>query len=353
MDHLFFDTASTGSSINALGNPRRYRDNMHADNNSRILSTSFENINGNKSKRRKRRLKAEFRAASFSPIQELAYQRPLNRITSTIEVESILATVDTETQSDRLDVIKGGLPNMEQGFPSDHLPVGALFVAKKIQAEVKNEKTIQSEQALQSGSTKIVTGDVSSGGGVTKSVKRRREAHQSSINLRRRHNAVLGFINDWLLDLGVPESNIVRDQPLYKNHLIMNTDDGTSINGRRLQRKSRAPDLVCLVKTDAIGMTETKQMEEEQTERALAIIEVAVASDPERVLKTKMTKYHDLVHINGGCHLLAVVIGDDGSIPNQTKKSIEKLIDLTKQQNDGLVEIETLLVCSILSKLVA
>ena len=348
MDHLFFDTASADSSVAQLGRPRRNSDKRHANNGSRWPSTSFEGKNGNKSKRRKRRIKAESRAAAFRPIQEPTYQRSRGSITSTIEVESILATVATETQFHRLDVIKGGLPNIEQGFPSDHLPVGALFVARKKQAEVKNGKTIKSEQALQSGSTKIATVDVGGGGGVTKSVQRRREAHKSSISLRRRHNVILGFINDWLLELGVPASNIVRDQPLYKNHLIMNNEDGTTMDGHRLHRKSRAPDLVCLFSTEATGMTEAKQ-----TGNTLAIIEIAVASNPERVWQTKMTKYRDLVDINDGCQIFAVVIGDDGSIPNETKRSVGKLIGLSRQQNDSLVEKETRRFCSIVSKLVA
>mmetsp|Transcript_35459 Transcript_35459/g.85802 ORF Transcript_35459/g.85802 Transcript_35459/m.85802 type:complete len:135 (-) Transcript_35459:281-685(-) len=130
-------------------------------------------------------------------------------------------------------------------------------------------------------------------------------------------------------------------------------DDGTRIYGRRLHRKSRAPDLVCLFGTEITETTTEKQPQQEEKVRALAIIEVAVASNPERVRQTKMTKYHDLVDIIDGCQLITVVIGDDGSIPNGTKKDVEKLIEMTSRQDDGLLETEVRRICSILSNMVA
>mmetsp|Transcript_35457 Transcript_35457/g.85793 ORF Transcript_35457/g.85793 Transcript_35457/m.85793 type:complete len:135 (-) Transcript_35457:46-450(-) len=129
-------------------------------------------------------------------------------------------------------------------------------------------------------------------------------------------------------------------------------DDGTMIDGRRLHRKSRAPDLVCLFGTESTGRTAEKQPQQEETGLVLTIIEVAVASNPERVRQTKMTKYHDLVDVINGCQILTFVIGDDGSIPSETKKDIEKLIEITRQQDDGLLETEVCRICSILSKMV-
>lgn len=45
-----------------------------------------------------------------------------------MQVEAILATVAGAEDTKRLETIYLGLPNVEAGFPSDHMPVGALFV---------------------------------------------------------------------------------------------------------------------------------------------------------------------------------------------------------------------------------
>lgn len=39
-----------------------------------------------------------------------------------------MATIAGPDDTERLDKIYKGLPNVEAGFPSDHIPIGALFV---------------------------------------------------------------------------------------------------------------------------------------------------------------------------------------------------------------------------------
>ena len=148
---------------------------------------------------------------------------------------------------------------------------------------------------------------------------RRRQSSRLSSNLRKRHNAVLNVIAEWVHEKGLARN--VRDQPLYKNELLKSDE-----LSHRLKQKSRAPDLM--------GLKYHKDESSSQvsaTTTTLVIIEVAVASDPESVRTKKLSKYSDLVaalsssHEYSRCELFALVFHEDGTVPDNTRQDLVNL----------------------------
>jgi hypothetical protein len=271
-----------------------------------------------------------------------------------LRIESVLATV-LQGDAPRLEIINAGLPNVDEGFPSDHIPIGALFApnpefsVNDVPADDNDNKEIapstsflsaqpqeptngnlQSEQEptniLSSKSTRQVSG-------VSSSVRRRREATIESVGFRRRHNAVLGFCNFWLSDRGATE--LIRDQPLYKNPITKTIS--------QIKKKSRAPDLMCVLSN------------------TLVIVEIAVAANPQSVRRQKLEKYADLPGLladhstrvqdeSWSVHQspLAIVMDNVGRIPDDTQQDIRRLVELSHGADfsEEQVEVEVQRFCN-------
>jgi hypothetical protein len=312
MDQLFFATKTSSKRNN--GN---YSDGW--------TQSKLERTTSEMGKRQLRRKKAEARQKVFlSGSRDRSPVRNLNGSKSSVKVDSILATIRGQGDKERVQIISDGLPHLEQGFPSDHLPIGALFVG-----ELETNKISKQQQSPTEASSPASFQMMKSG--VSTSVQRRREASRTSFGLRRRHNAVLNAVTDWLVERGV--SSIVRDQPLYKNDLLQSKLGAIQ---QQLKRKSRAPDLMGVV------VTEANDNNGDHIDNVLVIVEVAVASDPHKVRDRKLSKYYDLVSTLNiqpetaqnkrnvvKCHLFALVLHENGSIPDQTRNDIKELVKLT------------------------
>jgi hypothetical protein len=262
-----------------------------------------------------RQKKAETRQKVF--LNGSRDRSPRNNVplSGSVRVDSVLATIRGPGDNDRLQIISEGLRNLEEGFPSDHLPVGALFVGHQ-------EKKTSMQLFSAEGSSTISQFSSETKSGISSSVQRKREAHCTSVGLRRRHNAVLNAVSDWLMERGI--CNIVRDQPLYKNELLQSNFAAIQ---QQIKRKSRAPDLIGMVMHD-------------KSNDVLVVVEVAVTSSPDKVRIQKLSKYQDLVSILGSnmeendksmkCHLFAVVVHENETIPDQTRNDLEQLAMLTE-----------------------
>jgi len=193
-------------------------------------------------------------------------------------VESVMATIAGLEDTERLELINDGLPNVEHGYPSDHIPIGALFVPSPEFDE--NWESVLTQDA-EDRSIRLSTAEdssehlsFSSPGGVSTSVQRRREAGRQSMSVRRRHNLVLRTIAEWLevsrKKSPIQDISLIRDQPLYKNPWT------TDLVG--LTKKSRAPDLVCIIGN------------------VFVVVEISVvtATKVESVIQQKFEKYKDL-----------------------------------------------------------
>jgi hypothetical protein len=223
---------------------------------------------------------------------------------SPLRIESVLATVDPDDEA-RTQIIMAGLPNVEAGFPSDHVPVGALFAPAP--TFNKDDKTIphaaldESEEGLRQDSRK-------GAGGISANARRRREAYSRSLIVRRRHNAILREVTEWLESRGATE--IVRDQPLFKWKWV----DGV----KKLGRKLRAPDLCCVLGDK------------------LVIVEITVAHKPDEMRRQKLEKYKDLEELvrtapavtEAGLEVpgvFVVLMDEDGEIPDATRNDLYQL----------------------------
>jgi endonuclease/exonuclease/phosphatase family metal-dependent hydrolase len=236
-----------------------------------------------------------------------------------VQVESILATVFGPDDK-RLEIINNGLPNVKNGFPSDHIPIGALFVPNKNNREMKeeydtektNEKTIVSPKEDPTN-----TPCEPNKSGTSSNVQKRREVSITSVSTRRRHNLVLGCVAQWLTERGA--NDIHRDQPLYKLKFAQ--------GAKKLKKKSRAPDLVC-----RLG-------------NSLIIVEITVSGKPDFVRLSKLEKYEDLEKIlqsspsvqDAGLtvHFPFVILLDEfGGIPKATRQDILELAKLTESSDE-------------------
>jgi hypothetical protein len=365
------------------------------------LSTSL--LTDHLSKRSKRRKKGETRGGGGSEGMASAAHYSNNGEGARIRVEAVLATVDPqitskgdEASEKRLKIILEGLPNLEEGFPSDHLPVGVLFSAttndksdgntKAMEIDIPDvddvdvdastmSKTAERETATtvqnlsegeqipeedssptdsasnqdrkttSTSSTAIadLPRNKNRSSGVSSSVRRRRNSSKTSFGLRRRHNLVLNAMTEWLVGRGA--TSVVLDKPLYKNDLLERTL-GTKELKKNLKKKSRAPDLMCVF-VDSHG------------DECLVVVEVAVASDPDKVRVVKASKYKDLVDVltksNKSCRLATIVVGDDGGMPEGTRSDVRWLAQLTSGSNPNQEENkkETDRLCEHLGSLVS
>jgi len=414
MDHLFYAHGSSSSSkqphkMKPLAARRTQNQNPSLSPTTKDdLSASL--LEDHLSKRSKRRKKGETRAGGGSLGTASAAHYPNNSRNAKIKVESVLATVYRETSGDPADdddkrsrIIREGLPNLKEGFPSDHLPVGVLFSAipgndkaKKTIIDVGTEADADADAGADADSTssskvareeitamnedssstilsnkeeisgqdtspsdrssshngKITTSvaaaaaaaddddgaaedqtqnnrDRKGSSGITSSVKRRRKSSRTSLGLRRRHNVVLNTVSEWLVGRGA--TSLVLDKPLYKNDLLARTL-GAEILKKSLTKKSRAPDLMCVF------------VDAESGKEYLVVVEVAVASDPDKVRTQKASKYKDLVDLlsnsNKPCRFASIVVRDDGGMHEGTISDIESLVRLTSGGKESRKEME-------------
>lgn len=395
MDHIFYTTGTRGGKPHELrkkpiavrrNNPSQVAMNLSGSATKEALSASI--IQDHLSKRSKQRKKGETRGGNGSVGSSSAAHHSNNSKGAKFRVEAILATVDnqeSDSGSKRLKIIHEGLPNVEEGFPSDHLPVGALFSAIQdgVGDKVKENNTCEvgvvldekvamptletgdepledvlstsgddydrnDETKMQSSTTNTTDTPVQLNNhrqpsGVSASVRRRRASSRTSFGLRRRHNQVLNALTEWLVGRGA--TSVVLDKPLYKNDLLARVVGPKELK-KNLRKKSRAPDMMCVFVGD-------------NGEESLVVVEVAVASDPEKVRAQKASKYQDLIELleksGKSCQLATIVVKDDGQIPEGTNSDIQLLTQLTSvcTQNQEEIKAESGRICALIGSKVA
>ena len=442
MDHLFYATGKSKKNDhrhppkiqNARKNPSKVATKSAGASTVDALSISLLEQHLGGTKRTKRRKKGESRGGGGNEGVASAARYALDP-KARIQIDSVLATVDFEADDngdeERLRIIREGLPNLEEGFPSDHLPVGALFSAAarltssnnndysssnsnshdddKIEKEEENPDKISTAKGdaeveviavldqsqnlpvsveyptsshddddddhpstvahkTQKRGPKDRRAGASTVSGISSSVQRRRSNSRASYGLRRRHNLVLNTLTEWLVGRGA--TSIVLDKPLYKNELLARTLDPSQ--SQKLIKKSRAPDLVCIVvkiPADANRANDNHDTDtttlKSSSEECMVVVEVAVASDPIKVRRKKQSKYKDLVELlssnsNQHCCFAAIVVGDDGSISDGTRADIRSLAQWTTQSSSSnsnpdstTIELETDRLCTHLQSLVS
>ena len=220
-----------------------------------------------------------------------------------IRIESQLATLSNNKT--RTEVIEAGLPNEAENFPSDHLPVGALFVP--------NEEYFEQQQKLR----QAANGDSNYDGSISIGLDAR--------STRQRHNALLRSIVSWLVEQNAEE--IIQDKPLYQWKWIEGLPKGT------LPNLMRAPD-ICFVQS---------------RNNKLMMIEVtAVRKDrTNRVAKQKQLKYRDLaLALSRAPNVqqaslqvvepFVIVVPDNGDLPKETVDAIKRLVrEMELSDDDG------------------
>jgi len=288
MDHILYANGGPAAMAKSLSAAR--------NNNAAIAGGIWE------SKRKLRRVHAQARDSGIG----MALPSPLR-------VECVLATVDP-AKPDRTKLILSGLPQFDKGFPSDHLPIGALFVP----TEDCGQLAIKSElKSSFSGDTHVKPG------GLGWNARRRQESYHKSVLVRKRHNAILRTISEWMISRGAVE--VIRDQPLYKWKWT------TDI--KKLSKKMRAPDLCCV-----IG-------------KSLVIVEVTVANKPDMIRREKELKYYDLSAVLKEAPAILeaglvvpepfiIVMGENGEIPENTQKCLDDIARLSSEPSIPVDPIE-------------
>ena len=334
MDHLFYAQQRQGP-----------KHRSQPDQESKLVKL----INSRKgtaamSRRKSRREKAtRMRRASRGQSNQSAAYGPSN-----VQVQSLLATIAGADDTKRLEVIHKGLPNVEAGFPSDHIPIGAHFVPHPEYRSLNQIPGSLSPQGSDDLFTDCESSDsadsdsdsqVRAVGGIRQNVRRRREAGLASLSIRRRHNVVLRCVAEWLeRRCGGIQENVIRDQSLYKNPWT---------NGAKgLTKKSRAPDIVC-----RIG-------------QSLVVVEVTVvaSSKVESVARQKKDKYSDLPTVLPTSPAIqqaslivqnpvVIVLDEAGGIPESTKEDITYLTKLLFPKDPEKAQREAQQCCSELQAL--
>ena len=257
------------------------------------------------------------------------------QIPTAVRVESILATISGSSPDDddeeRLEIINNGLPNVKEGFPSDHLPIGALFVPDK-NFEAKKEKHVDKSSLPAVDEGEDDDGDDQKEdideqytttldpmkSGLSTSAIRRRQAGAKSMSIRRRHNIVLGCVTEWLTECGAYD--VHRDQPLYKLKFAQGL--------KKLKKKSRAPDLVCCLGD------------------SLLIVEVTVTNKPDSTRLAKLKKYEDLETIVQSSPVVqdagltvqspfVILLDEQGGIPQETQQDVIDLMKLMGKSDES------------------
>eukprot|EP00429_Kryptoperidinium_foliaceum_P034731 CAMPEP_0176174170 /NCGR_PEP_ID=MMETSP0120_2-20121206/89236_1 /TAXON_ID=160619 /ORGANISM="Kryptoperidinium foliaceum, Strain CCMP 1326" /LENGTH=662 /DNA_ID=CAMNT_0017512205 /DNA_START=120 /DNA_END=2108 /DNA_ORIENTATION=+ len=306
MDHIFYTQTEKGPSKNA--------------NNSITKTVKLNNSQKGRVPMSKRKLRREKATRMRRAGRGSGSFR--GSFAGNVGVESVLGTVTGKEDQDRLDLINAGLPNVAAGLPSDHLPVGVLFVPQADFSSKTDNCFADGDSETNQDGLSLSTSSI---GGVTSSVRRRREAGLQSLSTRRRHNVVLRCIADWLEDCGVTE--IIRDQPLYKNIWTKDAKD--------LTKKSRAPDIVCRI------------------HNTLVVIEITVVAAPkvEAIVKRKFDKYIDLPDRlldspsvkEAGLEVgqpQVIVLDEMGRVPETTLNSIRSLAGLLRPGDENAAATE-------------
>ena len=89
------------------------------------------------------------------------------------------------------------------------------------------------------------------------------------------------------------------------------------------------------------------------------VVEVAVASDPDKVRAKKTSKYQDLIDVlsrfDKTCRLATIIVQDDGAIPEGTSSDIRWLAQWMSGNNESPEEIEdeTNRLCALLESRVS
>lgn len=336
MDQLYFTQFPTA--------PKRRNNNNDPDSINTILSPSRKSMG----KRKKRRDKA---SRTRSQERNLQNYRSNGFVATNVRVDSVLATIAGPHDTQRLQVINDGLPNVQEGFPSDHIPIGGLFVGNRDTNGTYS--TRDGDETLSSSSTAAAAAagynekemgnhkdqspvpgsrSLGSGGGVKASVRKRRQTHQESVLIRRRHNLVLQCVADWLEGRGA--TKIIRDQPLYKNLFLLE-----KLGDKSLTKKSRAPDLVC-----CLGNINGADGDDDGF---VAVLEVTVSAKPENARAQKLDKYQDLCQrlpklpLENKDALFVIVVEEHGTIPEETRRDLETLAALsTNDEEDAKKEAQ-------------
>jgi cap-snatching RNA endonuclease len=238
-------------------------------------------------KRKSRRLQAQARVTAA------AIDTPLP-----LRVECVLATIDPADPV-RTELILSGLPLFDKGFPSDHLPIGALFVP---------EANFEPLRVNKDGKASLFDASDLKSGGLGGNARRRQDSYQKSVVVRKRHNAVLRAVSEWVISRGAVE--VIRDQPLYKWKWTKDVEN--------LGKKMRAPDLCCVIGN------------------SLVIIEVTVANNPDAIRREKELKYDDLSSVLGRATAVLeaglvvptpfiIVLGENGDTPEVTQACLDDI----------------------------
>ena len=358
MDHLFYTQAPPPPPSTTS---RQQRSEAHSSASSGgpatvmkslVTAVGSDNGNGNSNTRKLVMSKRKGRRDKATRLRRVSRGSTLGKSGSGsfrphVQVESVLATIGGLDDVERLTLINQGLPNVERGYPSDHIPIGALFVPKPAFGETDESSsgTETMPNLSEDSSTTIESpSPFTNPGGTSSSVQRRREAGRESMSIRRRHNLVLRTVAEWLESSrkspAAQEVTTIRDQPLYKNPW---TKDLVG-----LTKKSRAPDLVCIIGN------------------VLVIVEISVvtAAKIEAVVQQKYEKYKDLpILLQASSKLqqdgfvmaqdpLVIVMDEEGMlIPNSTRQSVETLACLLYPTDRDAARLETERCCEALQQL--
>jgi endonuclease/exonuclease/phosphatase family metal-dependent hydrolase len=249
-------------------------------------------------KRKARRLNAQFKRAQDSQPQ----------ISSALSIDTVLATVDPNNPN-RTQIIMDGLPNVPAGFPSDHVPIGVLLCPAPTSSSKVNNPTVDNRRDPKEYHRT----------GISANTRRRREAYTRSLYVRRRHNALLRAVTEWLISRGA--THIIRDQPIGKWKWLLDM--------KSIADKLRAPDLCCVLND------------------ALVIIEVTVANNPDAMRKIKLEKYRDLPELLQSAPTLTnmtvmetfvVLLDENGNLPDATQNDIIRLAQLSSTNTNADID---------------
>ena len=221
---------------------------------------------------------------------------------SPLRVETVLSTIDPDDPM-RSQVIADGLPNVLAGFPSDHIPIGVLFSPEPsyTRDDLISDTTLDERDNAQQ--------DIQQGA-ISANARRRREAYSRSLVVRRRHNAILRAVSEWLVARGALQ--LIRDQTLSKWSWL---EGVPNVSG-----KLRAPDLCCVLNDN------------------LVVVEVTVANKPDQMRRTKLNKYNDLAEILRAApaakcleisDTFVILMDENGDIPEATRQDIVRLAELS------------------------
>jgi hypothetical protein len=291
MDQLFYAQLDKAPKIQRQITPPKSSENK------------IRQVSGKRKSRRDKAVRLRRRESSWIKNSNLPATR--------MQVDAVLATIHGPDDTERLEIIHNGLPNVEEGFPSDHIPIGALFVANPDYDKEEDDDDDEDDDELSATTLDVTERPLNNG------VSSQRRPMFSAVSVRRRHNAVLRCVAEWLVQRGA--TDVLRDQPLYKNKFAQGV--------AQLTKKSRAPDLVCV-----LGNSN------------LVIVEVTVSANPDAVRQQKMEKYSDLAELLSESPAVqeagllvrmpfVILLDDMARIPEETKNDLVALAMLSGSTN--------------------